>query len=127
MSQTDPYDSPPSVVSGTWDGTRPASAAFPYQTPTGSVGYAPIVYNIPVLSTYNPDTEYGSQSDLTHVNYYADPFLRLLCPRFPTAEMGYVRVERYPEANVLLTTNLRAPRWTRSVTGLCDGRRSERV
>jgi len=103
MYQTDPYGRPLSVVSGIWDGSRPASAAFPYQTPTGSVGYAPTVYNVPVLSAYNPDTEYGSQSDLTHVNYHVDPFLRPANdsrPRTPTAEMEYVRVEERPEADV---------------------------
>jgi hypothetical protein len=133
MYQTDPYARPISVVSGIWDGSRPVSAAFPYQTPTGLVGYAPTVYNVSVPSTYNSDTEYDSQSDLTHINYHAGPFLRLandLCPRFPTAEMGYVRVEKYPEASVPLTTNLRAPRWTRSVRWWAgrsrDGRRRRR-
>jgi hypothetical protein len=107
MYQTDPYGRPLSVVSGIWDGSRPASAAFPYHTPTGSVGYAPTVYNVPVLSAYNPDTEYGSQSDLTHINYHVDPFLHPANdsrPRSPTAEMEYVRVEKDPEAGVPLTT-----------------------
>ena len=107
MYQTDPYGRPLSVVSGIWDGSRPASTAFPYHTPTGSVGYAPTLYNVPVLSAYNPDTEYGSQSDLTHINYHADPFLRPendSRPRSPTAEMEYVRVEKDPEGGIPLTT-----------------------
>jgi len=109
MYQTDPYGRPLSVVSGIWDGSRPASAAFPYHThtPTGSVGYAPTVYNVPVLSAYNPETEYGSQSDLTHINYHTDPFLRPANdsrPQSPTDEMEYVRVEKDPEVGVPLTT-----------------------
>jgi hypothetical protein len=109
MYQTDPYGRPLSVVSGIWDGSRPASAAFPYHTPTGSVGYAPTVYNVPVLSAYNLDTEYGSQSDLTHINYHADPFLHPANdsrPRSPTAEVEYVRVEKHPEAGVPPTTTI---------------------
>ena len=104
MYQTDPYGRP---LSGIWDGSRPTSAAFPYHTSTGSVGYAPTVYNVPVLSAYNPDTDYGSQSDLTHVNYNVDPFLRAADEsqaRSPTASMEYVRVEKDPEAGVPLTT-----------------------
>ena len=107
MYQTDPYGRPLSVVSGIWDGSRPTSAAFPYQTPTESVGYAPSMYNVPVLSAYNPDMEYGSQSDLTHINYHTDPFLHPISdsrPRSPTAEMEYVRVEKNPEADVPLKT-----------------------
>jgi Chitin synthase N-terminal len=107
MYQADPYGRPLSVVSGTWDGSRPASAAFPYHTPTGSVGYASTAYNVPVLSAYYPDTEYASQSDFTHINHHADPFLLPAHDsrsRSPTPEMEFVRVEKDPEADVPLTT-----------------------
>lgn len=103
MYQADPYGRP---LSGIWDGSRPASVAFPYHTPAGSVGYAPTVYNVPILSAYNPDTEYGSQSDLSHINYHTDPFLHPASdsrPRSPTSEMEYVRVEKDPEAGDPLT------------------------
>ena len=107
MYQTDPYGRPLSAVSGVWDGSRPASGAFPYPPATSSVGYAPTLYNVPILSVYDPGTEYGSQSDLTHVNYHTDPFLHAANdsrPRSPAAEMEYVRVEKDPEAGVPLTT-----------------------
>ena len=107
MYQTDPYGRPLSVVSGVWDGSRPTSVVFPYQTATSSAGYAPTVYNVPILSAYNPDTEYGSQSDLTHVTYHTDPFLQAATdsrPRSPVAEMEYVRVEKDAEASDPLTT-----------------------
>lgn len=104
MYQTDPYGRPLSVV---WDGSRPTSAAFPYSTATSPVGYASTVYNVPILSAYDPGTEYGSQSDLTHVGYHVDPFLQPANdsrPRSPVAEMEYVRVEKDPDAGIPLTT-----------------------
>jgi hypothetical protein len=106
MYQADTYGRPLSVVSGIWGGSRPASAAYPYHTPTGSVGYAPTVYNVPVLSAYYPDTDYGSQSDLTHINHQVDPFLRAneTSSHSPTAEMEFVRVEKDAETEAPLTT-----------------------
>ena len=43
-----------------WGLGWPSPGSFPLSHPTGSVGYAPTVYNVPVLSVYNPNAEYGS-------------------------------------------------------------------